>query len=499
MFHTLFLVMIPWDHGIFIVNCFEKKLSTVMCEAKSIKVLSLNGLGAAEGCHNTVKFPMSDVSLFNTIGGTLPECLWYLEKLVVLHLTGNGLTGTLVTQLPLNSQIVDLSLSHNKFSGEIPLDLQKIPNVELSFNQLSGRYEDYSEQWLNNQLDLEINRLSGQLPKSKFENVSNLKILRGNMFSCDSIPENDDFAIDYICGSEDLDESLVVFGSALSLTFCAGLVVCLAALVSSEQVMSKSMFPMPRLQAHINRLRVYMTHADRSDVLQPIVDLCRQMKTFSWHFFQLCLVILVTGASIYILRATDDNSVYSTHANTYAWSCTLAYLRGAVPAALILMSWIVTIGACFYRIILGPLMGSIPVVDSNKSISQNSIHRCGAKLRSGGSDEDLQNTPLAEAKKRSWIVAALLMNAAVTIFVNVLYIKATQQQLSALLIFGIQLSLAVFKLVYSYCAFPLLSASIHDPLSNIGFRLRLLIMNNLVIPCIVTAFASPSCFQVCYK
>lgn len=92
------------------VNCFQNELPNIICEASKIEVLSLNGLGSAEGCKNTFKFPVSDVSLFNTIGGTLPSCLWCLRNLTVLHLTGNGMTGTLIDKLPPNSSMMDLSL-----------------------------------------------------------------------------------------------------------------------------------------------------------------------------------------------------------------------------------------------------------------------------------------------------------------------------------------------------------------------------------------------------
>jgi hypothetical protein len=52
------------------------------------------------------------------------------------------------------------------------------------------------------------------------------------------------------------------------------------------------------------------------------------------------------------------------------------------------------------------------------------------------------------------------------------------------------------KSAYAYGMFPLLSGPILDPIANISYRLRLLTVNNLVIPCLVTAFRSPACFQV---
>jgi hypothetical protein len=172
MWHNyLYHIMADNNYAFCAVNCFKDELPSGICEARTIEVMSLNGLGAAEGCKNTVKFPISDVALFNTIGGTLPECIWHLRNLTVLHLTGNALTGKLVKQLPHYSRMTDLSLSHNKFSGEIPLDVQMVQKVDLSYNQFTGKYEDSTDNdyWRNSQLNLEINRLSGQLPLSKLE------------------------------------------------------------------------------------------------------------------------------------------------------------------------------------------------------------------------------------------------------------------------------------------------------------------------------------------
>ena len=78
------------------MNCFDEKLPLALCSAWQVEVLSLNGLRAAEGCADRVVVPLLGVGLFNTIGGTVPSCVWALRNLSVLHLTGNGLSGQLV-------------------------------------------------------------------------------------------------------------------------------------------------------------------------------------------------------------------------------------------------------------------------------------------------------------------------------------------------------------------------------------------------------------------
>ena len=473
------------------VNCFQEELPTVICDAANIEVLSLNGLGAAEGCRNTVKFPFSDVSLFNAIGGTLPECVWLLRNLTTLHLTGNGLTGEIIPQLPDSSRMTDLSLSHNQLSGTIPRQIHRVQKVDLSHNQFAGSFEDYAGLWTNILLDLEINRVSGRLPVSKLENVSDLKILRGNMVSCDTIPNNDEFQSDYICGSEDLNESLYVFAAALFVACCMALATCLAMVTARRSVSSKS----PCVPNHLKRLRIFMTSINQLKTantnLQPIIDLFDKCKRIMWLCVYLLFVMLVVGAPIYIVRAIDNDDALSTHTNTYAWFWTLAYLRGVVPSSLILMSWAVTVTACFYRVILTP-----PVSTSLSPRSHQEDLGKRKEIQDSIRDDAMKSDAVGNILATSLIIGVLLVNAAITITVNTLYIYATQQPLSPLIQLGLQLGLAVFRLVYAYCALPLLAGTVSDSVQNIGFRLRLLILNNLVIPCLVTAFASPSCFQV---
>jgi hypothetical protein len=330
-----------------------------MCRAASIEVLSLNGLGAAGGCKNTVQFPFTGVSLFNTIGGTLPGCVWHLPNLTTLHLTGNGLTGDLISRLPSHSRLADLSLSHNKFSGTIPLHIQKVRAVDLSRNQFSGRYEDYEELWTTTSVNVEINRLSGQLPMSKLENVSDLNMLRGNMFSCDTIPSNDDYVDDYVCGSEDLNEALKVFAAALSFASLIAVAVCLSASTARWPTSFQSC-----PQRHLTRLYMYMTCHDQQhsadESLQAIAALCDKFKKTAWLFLQLLFVMMAIGAPIYIMRGRDGDNTLSTHTNTYSWFWTLAYLRGVVPSSSILIAWVVTLTFSFYCIILVPLIKGTP-------------------------------------------------------------------------------------------------------------------------------------------
>ena len=134
--------------------------------------MSLNGLGAADSCLDRyVVVPLSGVSLFNTIGGTVPSCVWTLQNLSLLHLTGNGLSGELVQSLPASSQLVDLSISHNQLSGTIAMDILNIASLDISYNEFTGEYQNRTHYKPDSYISLKVNRLSGQLPKLDLEHV----------------------------------------------------------------------------------------------------------------------------------------------------------------------------------------------------------------------------------------------------------------------------------------------------------------------------------------
>jgi hypothetical protein len=155
-------------------------------------------------------------------------------------------------------------------------------------------------------------------------------------------------------------------------------------------------------------------------------------------------------------------------------------MRGVVPAGILVIVWVVAISACFYCIILHR---------RTEGFSSETPHRAS-------------HSEAATAEVVSFgdhvvpVGAAFAFNACITIAVNTLYIYSTQQAMGASIHFCIQLSLSIFRLVYTAAAFPILSRSIRSTVQNVRFRFILLTINNLLLPCIVTALTSDACFQV---
>lgn len=426
-------------------------------------------------------------------------CLWYLRNLTVLHLTGNGMTGEIIERLPPFSPITDLSLSHNQFSGMVPKGVHTVPTVDLSFNQFSGKYEGSLLLWTNSHVNFEINRLSGQLPVSELTNVSELNILNGNMFSCNTIPGNDENADDYMCGSEDLNDSLYVFGSTLLIICCIMLVVCLT-ILSSKFNSTREMCSSSSVKANIAQLSLYLTfqyvdplHGQQEkgncSNLSRIGAFSEKFKKTARLFVQLSFVMLVVIAPIYIIKNSDADNIYTTHSNTYAWFWTHAYTHGVVPSGLIMMSWIIMITVCFYYMILASSIDATSPSSAEAALSPPP----GSNAPPADQTKDMNPSSI---KTFGWMIVSLIANLVITTVVNALYIYSTQLHLPEYIHFGVQFGLAVFRMVYAYCVFPFLTRPITDPIANTSFRLRLLTLNNLIIPCLATAFTSPACFQV---
>jgi hypothetical protein len=333
------------------VNCFEGELPQSLCNAGQVEVLSLNGLRAAEGCKDRIVVPLSGVGLFNTIHGTVPLCVWALRNLSVLHLTGNGLSGELVRSLPVSSQIADLSLSYNQLSGTIPLDILNIASLDLSHNQLGGKYEDRTQYLLDTNINLEINRLSGQLPASGLELVSNgsLSILQGNLFGCNSIPDNDEFSRHYVCGSSNLNDSLYVFVIVFIIVVLVVVWVCWAHWAKTKQYQHQLV---AALQSRGVLLWTYLTYLKNLDTtglnysptVWKIAMLSGTFVEVIQYTVQLFVMIMLGSMILYLVKALDSSDAYATHSHTYAWFWTLAYMHGVVPDGMLVMVWFTSLG-----------------------------------------------------------------------------------------------------------------------------------------------------------
>ena len=163
-------------------------------------MISLSGLGGAASCKHSVVLPLLGTTIFNNRDVELPSCLLSMNNLTTLHVAGNGFIGQ-VDPLLSNVDIVDLSLSHNRFGGPVPNSLRNVKKLDLSVNRFTGHFSGANGTTPQAYIDARVNRLSGRLSTNALENVLDLKLISGNMFSCDTIPANDADSGSYSCGN----------------------------------------------------------------------------------------------------------------------------------------------------------------------------------------------------------------------------------------------------------------------------------------------------------
>ena len=215
-------------------NCFSGNIPEEICSSTSLISIALDGMGSANKCQKPILPGVPYFSQFRNqkaIHGEIPPCIFQLPNLQTLHLSGNGLSGTLPSSLNDPSNITPtlqvLSIAHNSLSGSIPLGIQQRvwSTLDLSFNKFSGILDDSFQRVASNaSVSLNINRLSGDIPEAFLQSDGNVSMLDGNIFFCKSdlgtgknmgLPQQDpDYHI-YSCGSDSVTRSIFIwFGVA---------------------------------------------------------------------------------------------------------------------------------------------------------------------------------------------------------------------------------------------------------------------------------------------
>ncbi|VAH39526.1 unnamed protein product [Triticum turgidum subsp. durum] len=107
----------------------------------------------------------------NNLSGPIPGALGDCKKLVMLNLSCNTFDDSIPKELfTLSSLAEGLDLSHNKLSGEIPLQIGGLANLgplNISNNQLSGQIPSTLVQCVHlDSLHMERNNFHGRIPQS---------------------------------------------------------------------------------------------------------------------------------------------------------------------------------------------------------------------------------------------------------------------------------------------------------------------------------------------
>jgi Leucine-rich repeat (LRR) protein len=443
-------------------NCFGGLIPRDICLNRNLQVISFDGLGASHLC------PRSDflsLQRDRLLDGSIPICLWSLLNLSSISLSGNGLTGTL-GDIPSRSKLQNVTLSHNQLSGTIPKSFQLHPFqlLDLSYNRFIGEIDDLTANpnESKSQFILEVNRLSGVLRSFDRWSSSKVKLnmLSGNLFSCSTLPEIDQNYGLYICGSEDLDRAMILFGA---ISFLVLLTLLLLLILRNTNMVSGSC---ESLRSSYLVVVSYLrsTASSHSLVLQEYNLLLRRISVIFLFLTVMGILLLVP---LYILKSikrgegeADGNSYrYRTHTHLYRWLWTVAYSTGQIPAGFILCAW---------GVLASLFVFSFQAIDT-------------------------QNSSTSHPNRKTWsqpttrVILLLCADILIVGGINAGYIYSTTQNINSSTQLVIKALLAVFTFLWSEG----LSRSSHVVLT-ISFT----IIKTIVIPCLATALTSTSCFQV---
>jgi len=149
-------------------NCFYGSIPSSICMNNQLVSLALDGLVCASSCRKKIFAGISSSYIStHSINGGIPQFIWSMPNLQVLHMSGNSLTGSL--PINLSNSIMDLSLSYNLLTGRITSNIQERSwsNLDLSHNRISGTLlPNFNLSSNQSSLLLRDNRLSGFVPSS---------------------------------------------------------------------------------------------------------------------------------------------------------------------------------------------------------------------------------------------------------------------------------------------------------------------------------------------
>jgi Leucine-rich repeat (LRR) protein len=411
------------------LNCFSGSVPDSICMNSNLEnivmdVLTGNcgNLAAGVGLHGFVPKKL--------MSSSVPSCIWSVTMLKVLHLLGNGLSGSLA-DIPEASQLQIVAVGSNRLTGTIPISFQthKFNQLDLSINRISGTLSS------NLTLDpnitdvyyLDTNRISGHIPSTFYQSFEGdvLNVLQSNIFGCSpyNIPPSDASHDTYQCGSTDLQYSLLSWIVAVVSGACLFAVVGLYRNVladASKLIKDSHRYNLTRLLAW---------------------NLC---------LAAMCMIGMFGYLGFKFSHRLQDE--LSTHSVQYWWSTTVVFLRDWQTVLFLLILLLVSVVLAMNTLLVFSDRGNRRVGYSVSVAVSVSVSRVGdAKI---GDLEGNRVSFIHRAGPMIQRIAAHVMNIFVLTTVNAIYIVQATNSLTGADLLTVQACLSLFKLLWSMVAIP---------------------------------------------
>ncbi len=301
----------------------------------------MDGLNLGDECSRIDSWNpfVSNFYTTNGFSGLFPTCLLNsIKNITDLRMSGNLLPGDASDLIiPEDSKLVNVVLSANNLHGKLSSSFQnfyKLKELDLSYNRING---EVNLNVTDCDISLEVNRFSGFIPKS-VHNQMNISILSGNLFDCDShhkLPEHDSSKDSYICGSSQLDDSIILYYFIFGMIFIAIIIYQFYTKDNDHHLFKfistflsliwKYMGNVVKFIKGETSLIAIFNKVNIPDNMFKYLNILSVLSHVSILF---ALFVFFTTIIIYpIFKIT-----YSTHDNQYSWYTSFTLIYGFAPA-----------------------------------------------------------------------------------------------------------------------------------------------------------------------
>jgi Leucine-rich repeat (LRR) protein len=467
---------------------------------------------------NRTVYMLNDVNLAsNALTGTLPLS-WQQWPWKSLDLSGNKLTGILSEGFAVNNTCSSVEMSVETAADDYTYSDDDTGHTLSPYSPASNSSQ------ICGVIDLTVNRLSGRIPGA-FRYAQGVNILDGNLFDCEpgSLPEYDPAAMEYVCGSSDFNDSLILWASLCLLSVVVLFILCGTKLVSEPKWLPTELLGDSYVQICLDRLKP-LDRAESGRSIHRYISFLQRIAALSIILgsFYLCICMLVYAGMKASQHQHGQPAKFSTHTYQYAWLSTAAYLHGPAPVAVIMLFLFLSliIIANFFlfdrRLSSGktdtelPLSQSYRVSSTSTNLPQNQPVDVGKRLfTSEGISSATVRLPASVSNKFVWLPAVrifvlVVIHAVVMICINILYIYILLTGLSSnFLLFLVQFTLSVFKLFWNrhYVSFvvsvPVESGTAQSISTSAAVKCSsfMVLFTFIISPVLATFFSDDTCFR----
>ena len=348
-------------------NCFSGTLPSNLCDASKLQVLVLSEMTGGDDCRKQFWADTAYADMFNGfdyksyVSGVVPQCIFKLKNISQIYMSGIGVTGALPDTV--GEHLTTVQLSRNKYLGTIPSSFlsSQIQDLELSQNFFTGDLNEAQGNMFSDSfnLDLSRNMLSGTVPKV-YREMRNVDILTGNVFRCDdstALPESDPSFTTYACAQPVFNPYT---GSILVVT---GILCVLAGFGWYQNSIESSYFHC-YFSKRMKEIRLWYNISLPEEQMQKETAVCTLFSDFRDNkryrvdpplsllgvlrmLSSMKFIILYTGIGIFVVFMTLYGALWAPSSRSlthgYLWSTTAGYLYGQLAAILCAILYLIAI------------------------------------------------------------------------------------------------------------------------------------------------------------